>query len=895
MSICDSKNRLSVFVYLYLALLMLPIALQAHENWVLTPPQIRDLNAQPRPYLFTHLTPINVSLLLFSLVVLAGWVALNRTGARELFPDLQVRLASHGGFASLSLRVALFILLGMAGLGLGPRSGTALWEAPTLAAPDLELRLAGPGWEWIAWVEVILALCFFFGIYVRAAAAVTLALGILGFKLFGFWMIDYIGLIGGAASYLLFQGAGSYYIPLPSVPGTKKIVAWLASVPRLRAQKILNILAGLNLFWLGIAYKFFQPNLMRQIFIDHHIPTFGIPLDVFILIMAVVEGISGLLVVFGVLMRPLSIILFIAFVFFSALLAEGVFGHIIFYGLLGTFITNGEGRWRRSVATDRRGKIVILGASFAGVHSALKLERLLDEFTNTAVTLVHRESQFLFHPLLSELVGGDVQPGSIVNPIRRLCPRTRTLQGEVASIDDAAKKVHVTLTTGEKLALEYDQLIVAFDPEVSFGAIPGLLEHSVPIMSLGDALYLRQQVLERMGEAELISEPRERQAQLTFSVVGGGLRGVGTAAELRALVSGALASYPGIDRNEPRVLLFEEEPELLSPFGSAMGSAARGRLRKLGVEVFTGTKVAAVTPADVVVAADQRFPCHTVVDTLSARPNVVANLPMARPDGRLPVNEYLQCQGAEHILAVGDSAGTETAAPAFRARREIKMGRCAAYNALALHRGYKLQRWSEKWPKVSVVALGRHATVANFFGITVTGIPAWIVARAVCLLTLPGLERNLRVLADWLLDIPFRSDIVELAPQQTKKLGRAHFEPGDVIIRQGDQGDCAYLINHGELEVLRQEGDHQQQVAKLKSGDCFGEIALLADVPRTATVRCLTPVDVLVLPRDEFMTLAEGYRDFGSALRSRMMERMAEDSLAEPKPRATSALARDSD
>jgi NADH dehydrogenase FAD-containing subunit len=889
MSMFCSKKWRSAFVCFFLVLLLFPIALEAHENWVLTREQTIALNAQPRPYIFTHFTVTNVALLLISLVVCAGWILLNRTGARELFPDLQVRLASYGGFASLSLRVALTILLGMAGLGLGPRSGTALYEAPTLAAPDLELRLAGPGWEWVAWVEVFVALLFLFGIYVRFAAVITLALGILGFKLFGWGMIDYIGLAGGAASYLLFQGAGSYYIPMPSVPGTRKLVAWLASVPRLRAQKILNILAGANLFWLGIGYKFFQPNLMRQIFIDHHIPTFGIPLDVFILIMAVVEGLSGLLIMFGILMRPLSIWLFGAFVFFSALLGEGVFGHIIFYGLLGTFITNGEGRWRRSVATDKPGKIVILGASFAGVHCAMKLERLLGEFTNMVVTLVHRESQFLFHPLLCELVGGDVQPGSIVNPIRRLCPKTRTLHGEVTSIDNVANKVQVTVTTGEKVALEYDQLVVAFDPEVNFAGIPGLLEHSVPMNAVGDGLFLRQQVLERMEQAELTSEPGERRALLTFSVVGGGLRGAGTAAELRALLSGALVSYPGIERNEARVLLFEEKPELLSQYGSAMGSAARRRLLKLGVEIFTGTKVAAVTPADVVLESGQRLPCRTIVDALSARPSVVSKLPMARPDGRLPVNEYLQCRGAEHVLAVGDCAGFETGAPAFEPRREIKMGRRAGYNALALHRGYKLQRWPEKRPWFSIAALGRHATVANFLGINFTGIPAWILARAGCVLTLPGLERNLRVLADWILDVPFRSDIVVLAPQQTKKLARAHFEPGDVIIRQGDQGDCAYLIKGGELEVLQQDKDRQQRIAKLKSGDCFGEIALLADVPRTATVRCLTQVDVLVLPRDEFMTLAEGYRDFGSALRARMKERMGEPSLVESQPRVTGA------
>src|SRR5579863_1482462 len=232
------NNRFSAFICLCINVFGLPITLAAHENWVLTPQQIHDLNALPRPYIFTHLTPLNFAMLLITAVVVLGYVALNRTGAREMFPDLQVRLSSYGGFASLSLRVALFVLLGMAGLGLGPRSGTALFEAPTLAAPDLELRLAGPGWEWVAWVEVAIAVSMFFGIYVRASAFATLVLGFLGFKMFGWGMIDYIGLAGGAASYLLLQGAGSYFIPMPAVPGTKAIVAWLADQPRLRAQKL---------------------------------------------------------------------------------------------------------------------------------------------------------------------------------------------------------------------------------------------------------------------------------------------------------------------------------------------------------------------------------------------------------------------------------------------------------------------------------------------------------------------------------------------------------------------------------------------------------------------------------------------------------------------------------
>src|SRR5436309_11112855 len=201
------KAALALGLSLAACLLLFPVAALAHEAWVLTPQQVASRNAEPLPLIFTNLNATNVSMYVGTLLVLVGWISLNYTGARELFPDLQVRLASYGGYASLGLRIALFILLGMAGTGLGPRHGTHLFEAPTLAAPDLELRLLGPGWEWIAWVEIVLALCFLLGIYARAAAAVLLGLAIVVLFTFGPRMFDYLGLIGGAGVYLLMQGA----------------------------------------------------------------------------------------------------------------------------------------------------------------------------------------------------------------------------------------------------------------------------------------------------------------------------------------------------------------------------------------------------------------------------------------------------------------------------------------------------------------------------------------------------------------------------------------------------------------------------------------------------------------------------------------------------------------
>ena len=314
---------------------------------MLSPKQVAELNAQPRPKIFTHLNATNLSMYAFTILFALGWVSLNYIGAGDFFPNLQARLASHGNYASLGLRIALCIVLGMAGSGLGPRVGTALFEAPTLVAPDLELRLVGPGWGWIATVEVALAFCFLFGVYVRAGAAALLGLSFLGLYLFGYDMLDYIGLVGGAAVYLALQGAGSHYVSTPTVPGIAKITAWLADQPRARAQRLLQILAGFNLVYLGIFYKFLQPNLMLAIIRQHRVPTFGIDHPTFVLWMALVEGVSGLLIMAGILMRFLSVLLFLSFVFFSAILGESVLGHVIFYGLLVSFFTNGDGRWGR--------------------------------------------------------------------------------------------------------------------------------------------------------------------------------------------------------------------------------------------------------------------------------------------------------------------------------------------------------------------------------------------------------------------------------------------------------------------------------------------------------------------------------------------------------------------
>jgi NADH dehydrogenase len=121
---------------------------------------------------------------------------------------------------------------------------------------------------------------------------------------------------------------------------------------------------------------------------------------------------------------------------------------------------------------------------------------------------------------------------------------------------------------------------------------------------------------------------------------------------------------------------------------------------------------------------------------------------------------------------------------------------------------------------------------------------------------LPGLDRKLRVSTDWFLDLVLPPDIVQLRLEKTTSLCREHFEPHEIIFRQGDRGDRLYVIVEGEVEMfLEESAQPPHQLARLGPGECFGEMALVNDKPRMATARSITRANLLSLDRHAFTEL----------------------------------------
>jgi NADH:ubiquinone reductase (H+-translocating) len=128
---------------------------------------------------------------------------------------------------------------------------------------------------------------------------------------------------------------------------------------------------------------------------------------------------------------------------------------------------------------------------------------------------------------------------------------------------------------------------------------------------------------------------------------------------------------------------------------------------------------------------------------------------------------------------------------------------------------------------------------------------------------MPGLNRKVRIATDWLLHLLFPPELAQTKVAFESGIRNQHFEPGDIIFRQGDLGDNVYVIEDGECEACREHQDEQEVLATLRRGEYFGEMALLSDRTRNATIRAHTAMNILIIPKADFNKLRLSMPAFG--------------------------------
>jgi NADH:ubiquinone reductase (H+-translocating) len=396
-----------------------------------------------------------------------------------------------------------------------------------------------------------------------------------------------------------------------------------------------------------------------------------------------------------------------------------------------------------------RPHLVVIGGGFAGLWCTRALASAPLE-----ITLVDRANHHLFQPLLYQVATAGLSAGDIAAPLRHILRGQRNVTvrlGEVSAIDTAAQRV--SLADGQTLA--YDHLLVASGATHAYFGHDEWAPHAPGLKTLDDAMKLRRRILLAFEQAENARSDAERDAWLTFAVIGAGPTGVELAGTLAEIARHTLKNeFRHIDPARARVQLIEAGPRVLATFPPSLSDKAAAQLQRLGVQLLTGSAVQHID-AEGYVRGGERVAAKTVLWAagVAASPlGAMLGAPLDRA-GRVQVQPDLTVPGHDKVFVAGDLATLAQAngkpvpgvAPAAK-----QMG---AHVAVLIRA--RLAGRHETTPFVyrdwgNLATIGRMAAVVDMpGGLKFSGAIAWWFWLAAHVFFLIGFRNRLLVLMNW--------------------------------------------------------------------------------------------------------------------------------------------------
>ena len=438
----------------------------------------------------------------------------------------------------------------------------------------------------------------------------------------------------------------------------------------------------------------------------------------------------------------------------------------------GAHVSPAGGRLLARPSTSLAPRIVVVGGGFAGVTAALELGRRCAGRLPVQLTLVSNRNFLLFTPMLAEAATGAVESRHVLHPIRPLCGRWGIEFGEVEveAIDLARRRLAVRHhRSAVRQSVHYDHLVIALGAAPNTAVAPGAAQHALTFKSAGDAIRIRNHVIDCFETAALAEDPWTRRRLLTFVVVGAGHAGTELAAALEELTRGILVRhYPSIRPDEVRLVLVGSA--VLPQTAPDLAAYTRQRLMSRGIELESG-RAARVSPEGLTLADGRLVESRSVIWTAGNRVSPVVealDLPKA-PDGRLIVNERFEVDGASSVYALGDNAAqrdphTDRPYPAT-AQVALRQGRALAQVIEGRLTGRPARPFAFRLLG-EMVPLARRTAVADLRGLKLYGLPAWLMWKAVYMQKLPTLAQRLRVALDWTVELFFERDVSELSVEE---------------------------------------------------------------------------------------------------------------------------------
>ncbi|GAB3798961.1 NAD(P)/FAD-dependent oxidoreductase [Micromonospora zhanjiangensis] len=417
-------------------------------------------------------------------------------------------------------------------------------------------------------------------------------------------------------------------------------------------------------------------------------------------------------------------------------------------------------------------RILVVGAGHVGLYAALRLSKKLGS-REAQVVVVDPQPHMTYQPFLPEAAAGNISPRHSVVPLRRELRRCQVVSGAVTRIEHARKVATVQPIIGPPREIEYDQIVVAPGSVSRTLPIPGLHEHGIGFKTIGEAIYLRNHVMDRLDVAAATADPETRRCALTFVFVGGGYAGIEALAEMEDMARDALRYYPELKPEDMRWVLVEATQRVLPEVDRDMGAYTVQQLLKRKMDIRLDTRLESCVGGLVKLSDGDAFRADTIVWTAGVKPAPMLDRTDLPRDsrGRVTCNANLQVVDGGTVVegawSAGDCAGVPdltkppgaTCSPS--AQHAVRQAKQLADNLRAVIRGRLPEPYAHKYAG-SVASLGLHKGVAQVYGIKMTGIAAWAMHRTYHMSRIPSLNRKLRVVVDWTLAFFLKREVVAL-------------------------------------------------------------------------------------------------------------------------------------